>query len=180
MIDRLRRLLIKRGKPESDPRPASRRRPQLVVLRGGLAVDAIEPCPIQPRVSVELVAKLCGSMKAGRHEPLLDVEPVPGSADRFRIVCGEQRWRAARQAGLPQVLVRVPRPLGYLQRLEKQYEENRLRAPLDPVEEANCLIVTWNISFPGGGPASTTVPGSPDGGRALDPSRPSTFRILWP
>ncbi len=38
MIDRLRRLLIKRG-PKSDPRPArgSLGRPQLVVLQGGLA-----------------------------------------------------------------------------------------------------------------------------------------------
>lgn len=38
MIDRLRRLLIKRG-PKSDPRPArgSQGRPQLVVLQGGLA-----------------------------------------------------------------------------------------------------------------------------------------------
>ena len=29
--------------------------------------------------------------------------------------------------------------LGYLDRLQKQYEENRLRAPLDAVEDANCL-----------------------------------------
>jgi hypothetical protein len=37
MIDRLRQLLIKRG-PKSDPRPARNpRRPQLVVLQGGLA-----------------------------------------------------------------------------------------------------------------------------------------------
>ncbi len=44
MIDRLRRLLIKRG-PESDPRPAGRRRPQLVVLQGGLADPETRPLP---------------------------------------------------------------------------------------------------------------------------------------
>jgi len=104
-------------------------------------VGSIVACSFQPRVNVpmDLVARLADSMKAGRHEPLLDVEPVPGSADRYRIVCGEQRWRAAREAGIAEVLVRVHSRLGYLNRLQKQYEENRLRAPLDAVEEANCL-----------------------------------------
>jgi ParB-like chromosome segregation protein Spo0J len=112
-----------------------------------VAVDAIEPCPIQPRVnvSVDLVAKLADSMKAGRHEPVLDVEPVSGRHGRYQIVCGEQRWRAARQAGLDRVLVRVHRHLGYLERLEKQYEENRLRADLDAVEEAHCYLLDKTI-----------------------------------
>jgi hypothetical protein len=45
MIDRLRRLLIKRG-PESDPRPTrGRRRPQLVVLQGGLCDRDSSPLP---------------------------------------------------------------------------------------------------------------------------------------
>jgi len=92
-------------------------------------------------VSVALVARLADSMKAGRHEPLLDVEPAPGSTDRYLIVCGEQRWRAAREAGITEVLVRIHERLGYLDRLQKQYEENRLRAPLDPIEEANCLQI---------------------------------------
>jgi hypothetical protein len=42
MIDRLRRLLIKL-RPESDPRPPTRRRPQLVVLHGGVGSDS-DPC----------------------------------------------------------------------------------------------------------------------------------------
>ena len=81
-------------------------------------VDSVEACPYQPRVnvSVALVARLADSMKAGRHEPLLDVEPVPTSADRFRIVCGE-RWRAAHEAGISEMLVRVHSRLGYLDRL---------------------------------------------------------------
>lgn len=110
-------------------------------------VSSLEPCPYQPRVnvSVDLVARLAASMKAGRHEPLLDVELVPGASDRYRIVCGEQRWRAAREAGITQVLVRVHRRLGYLDRLQKQYEENRLRAPLDPVEEALALRLDHDV-----------------------------------
>jgi ParB-like chromosome segregation protein Spo0J len=110
-------------------------------------VDAIEPCPIQPRVnvSVDLVAKLADSMRAGRHEPVIEVEPAPGKRDRYQIVCGEQRWRAAREAGLDQVLVRIHVRLGYLERLEKQYEENRLRADLDISEEAHCIVLDKTI-----------------------------------
>src|SRR5438552_15862370 len=115
-------------------------------LPEGLAVvpgDLIQPCPIQPRVnvSVDLVDKLSGSMKAGRHLPLLEVETAPGIPGRYQIICGEQRWRAAKAAGLLEILVRIHPHLGYLERLEKQYEENRLRANLDLIEEAFCILL---------------------------------------
>jgi ParB-like chromosome segregation protein Spo0J len=81
-------------------------------------------------------------MQAGRHQPLLEVEPLEGQPERYQIVCGEQRWRAARQAGLQQVLVRVLPRLSYLERFRKQLEENRLRSSLDPVEEAHAILQT--------------------------------------
>jgi ParB-like chromosome segregation protein Spo0J len=117
---------------------------------GGLAVvaiDQVQSCPIQPRVnfSVDLIEQLSSSMRAGRHQPLIEVEPAPGEPGRYQIVCGEQRWRAARAAGMSEILVRLHRPLGYLERLEKQYEENRLRADLDPVEEAACILLDRTI-----------------------------------
>jgi len=110
-------------------------------------VDLIEPCPIQPRVnvSVEFVDKLSSSIKAGRHQPLLEVEPAPGHRGKYQIVFGEQRWRAAKAAGLLEILVRIHPHLGYLERLEKQYEENRLRADLDLVEEAHCILLDKTI-----------------------------------
>ncbi|MDQ6877770.1 MAG: ParB N-terminal domain-containing protein [Candidatus Dormibacteraeota bacterium] len=119
-------------------------------LPAGLAVvpvDLILPCPIQPRVniSVDFVDKLSGSIKAGRHQPLLEVEPGPGQRGTYQIVCGEQRWRAAKAAGLLEILVRIHPHLGYLERLEKQYEENRLRADLDLVEEAYCILLDKTI-----------------------------------
>src|SRR5690348_12369563 len=119
-------------------------------LPEGLAVvpvDLIQPCPIQPRVNVslDLVGKLSGSMKAGRHQPLLEVEPAPGIPSRYQIIFGEQRWRAAKAAGLLEILVRIHPHLGYLERLEKQYEENRLRADLDLVEEAHCILLDKTI-----------------------------------
>ena len=115
-------------------------------LPSGLAlvpIDLIERCRIQPRVniSVDLIDRLRVSMEAGRHQPLLEVEPAPGQPGRYQIVCGEQRWRAATAAGLREVLVRVHPRLGYLERLEKQYEENRLRADLDISEEAHMIVL---------------------------------------
>lgn len=119
-------------------------------LPAGLALvplDQIQPCPIQPRVnvSVELVDRLRASMEAGRHQPLLEVEPAPARPGRYQIVCGEQRWRAATAAGLTDVLVRLHPRLGYLERLEKQYEENRLRADLDIAEEAHLIVLDKSI-----------------------------------
>ncbi len=68
-----------------------------------LPVAGCPPLPegrLTNNVSVELVAKLSGSMQAGRHNPVLEVEPAPGQRGRYQIVCGEQRWRAAQAAGL--------------------------------------------------------------------------------
>jgi len=116
----------------------------------GLAIvpiDLIQPCPIQPRVnvSVDLIEQLSDSIRSGRHQPLLEVEPAPGQRGRYQIVCGEQRWRAAKAAGLLEILVRIHPHLGYLERLEQQYEENHLRADLDVVEEAHCILVDKTI-----------------------------------
>lgn len=115
------------------------RRTELITV----PIDALERDPIQPRVnvSVDLVRRLSASMKAGRHEPLLEVERISGTTDHYRILCGEQRWRAAREAGLAEVLVRVRHGLGYLERLQQQYEENHLRSDLDPVEEGSAILL---------------------------------------
>jgi len=90
--------------PESDPQ-----------LRW-LPVDVIQPCPIQPRynVSAEHVRRLSESMVAGLHEPVIEVEPLPRGPNHYQVVCGEQRWRAALEAGKRKLLVRVLPPLRYL------------------------------------------------------------------
>lgn len=111
-----------------------------------IPVDAIVPCPIQPRVniSVDLVRDLARSIQAGTHDPVIEVETLAGG-DRYQIVCGEQRWRAAREAGLRQILALVRPPLSYLERFLKQAGENRLRAALDPVEEAHSILLAKTL-----------------------------------
>ncbi len=112
-----------------------------------VSLDRLQPCAIQPRVniSVPLVAELARSMRAGRHQPLLEVEPLEGEPEHFQIVCGEQRWRAACQAGLKHILVRVLPRLSYVERLRKQLEENRVRSALDPIEEAHAILQTKTL-----------------------------------
>lgn len=107
-----------------------------------LPVLAIRPCPIQPRTNPQLrmIGELTASMRAGRHQPLLEVEEVIGEEGKWQIVCGEQRWRAARDAELSEVLARVLPRLTYQGRLQKQLEENWLRADLDVVEEARAIV----------------------------------------
>jgi ParB/RepB/Spo0J family partition protein len=108
-----------------------------------LPIEQIVACPFQPRVNVSVrhVRKLAESISAGRHDPVLEVERLPGTRSRFQVICGEQRWRAARAAGLRHVLAQVHPPMDPLSRLRKQYEENRLREDLDPIEEAHCILM---------------------------------------
>jgi ParB/RepB/Spo0J family partition protein len=114
-------------------------------LPAGLALvpmDHIHPGALQPRstVSIDLVRQLAESMRAGRHEPLLDVEPSALHPGHFQIVCGEQRWRAAKEAGVERVLVRVLDGLSHVARLQKQHEENELRAGLTPADDAHLVL----------------------------------------
>ncbi|MHB8685953.1 MAG: ParB/RepB/Spo0J family partition protein [Candidatus Dormibacteraceae bacterium] len=107
-----------------------------------VAVENIHPGPLQPRttISIELIHQLADSMRAGRHQPLLEVERSPLRPGQYQIVCGEQRWRAAKEAGVGLVLVRVLNGLNHLTRLRKQYEENRLRADLTPADDAYLVL----------------------------------------
>ena len=98
----------------------------------------------QDAVPAGLVEKLPDSIRSGRHQPLLEVEPAPGQRGRYQIIRGEQRWREAKAAADLLEILPIHPHFGYLERIEKQYEENRLRADLDVVEEAHCITVTWN------------------------------------
>jgi ParB family chromosome partitioning protein len=68
-------------------------------------LDLLEPNPFQPRTSIDPTAleELTQSIRLrGVLQPLL-VRPRPGTADRYQIVAGERRWRAAGAAGLHEV-----------------------------------------------------------------------------
>ncbi len=102
-----------------------------------LPVAFLSPGPFQPRrafdgdAHTELVASI---RQRGVLQPLL-VRPDPGDPDRYQIVAGERRWRAAQAAGLHEVPA-VVRTLGDREALEAALVENIQRENLTPLEEA--------------------------------------------
>src|SRR5262249_41470764 len=68
-------------------------------------IDMLEPNPFQPRTTMDMAAleELTQSVCVrGVLQPLL-VRPHPVAKDRYQIVAGERRWRAAGSAGLHEV-----------------------------------------------------------------------------
>ncbi len=100
-----------------------------------LAVGMLKPGRYQPRTRMDpqSIAELADSIKAqGLIQPIL-VRPVDG--DRYEIIAGERRWRAAQLAGLTQVPV-VIRPVPDQAALAMALIENIQREDLNPLEEA--------------------------------------------
>jgi ParB family transcriptional regulator, chromosome partitioning protein len=100
-------------------------------------IDKIELDPEQPRKSrdPQRAAELAESVRSqGVLSPLL-VTLVPG-VDRYRIVFGERRFRAAQEAGLQSVPCVVRESLDPLQVLVIQLTENLQREDPRPLEVA--------------------------------------------
>lgn len=80
--------------------------------------------------------QLVASVKEkGIVQPIL-VRPAPGHPNRFEIIAGERRWRAAQKAGLHEVPVTVQDATDK-EALELAIIENVQRADLNAIEEAN-------------------------------------------
>ena len=107
-----------------------------------LLVDRMKPGKYQPRTHMDQdsLAELATSIKAqGIMQPILvrAVNSTPG-AERYEIVAGERRWRAAQLAGLTEVPVLV-RSIPDEQALAMALIENIQRENLNPLEEAQGL-----------------------------------------
>lgn len=99
-----------------------------------LPVESLGPNPQQPRKAFapEALDELAASIRAtGVLQPIL----VRPRGDRFEILAGERRWRAARQAGLSHVPA-VVREASDAQALELALVENLQREDLNPMEAA--------------------------------------------
>jgi ParB family chromosome partitioning protein len=100
-----------------------------------ITIGQIEPNPDQPRQRFEQGAleELAASIRQhGVVQPLVVSRLTD---DRYRLIIGERRWRAAKLAGLTQVPV-VIKETTEGARLELALVENVQRADLNPVEEA--------------------------------------------
>ncbi len=100
-----------------------------------LPIDRIRPNAAQPRrdFSAAALEELAASIRAkGVLQPII-VRPL--AEDRYEIVAGERRWRAAQMAGLHRMPV-VVRELTDGEVLEIGIVENIQRADLNAIEEA--------------------------------------------
>jgi len=100
-------------------------------------IEFIKANPRNPRrtfTDTEL-GELSDSIKQhGVIQPIV-VRPVKGAADRYEIIAGERRWRAAQRAGLHEVPI-VPVDVSDALALEIAIVENVQREDLNPLEEA--------------------------------------------
>jgi len=97
-------------------------------------IDQIDPNPVQPRsiFQAERLRELADSIRAnGIIQPLI----VRRKGDRFELIAGERRWRAARMAELERVPV-VVQDLAEDRLLEVSLIENIQREDLNPIEIA--------------------------------------------
>jgi ParB family chromosome partitioning protein len=118
--------------PEPDPPEAERNETALEV-----PIEAIDPNPLQPRrvFEPERLAELAQSIRAnGIIQPLV----VRKVGDRYQLVAGERRWRAAKLAEVDTVPV-VIRDIPDSRLLEITLIENIQREDLNPIETATAL-----------------------------------------
>jgi ParB family transcriptional regulator, chromosome partitioning protein len=103
-----------------------------------LGIDQLSPNEQQPRLSMNdaRLEELAASIKAnGVIQPIV----VRRTADGYRIIAGERRWRAARRAGLARVPVSVKEVEGDVADetlLQMALVENIQREDLNPIDEA--------------------------------------------
>lgn len=119
--------------PVSQPMSAAA---QALGLRS-VPIAFIQASPNNPRkfFREEDLQDLARSLREkGLLQPLV-VRPMFGSNDRFELVAGERRWRAAQRAGLHEVPVLI-RDLSDGEALEIALIENIQRSDLNPLEEA--------------------------------------------
>jgi ParB family chromosome partitioning protein len=106
-----------------------------------IPVEAIGPNPRQPRrqFTRQSLEEMAESIRAhGLLQPII-VSPLPGAApERYQLIAGERRWRAAQLAGLHLIpaLVREATPD---QSLEMALVENLQREDLNAIEAAEAF-----------------------------------------
>ena len=116
--------------PEPEPRPSAPSGPEV-------PTSALEPNPFQPRATMDpaRLAELTASVReTGIVQPIL----VRRRGDRFQIIAGERRFRAAQAAGLATVPVTV-REVADEHMLEIALVENIQREELNAIEEAQAF-----------------------------------------
>ncbi len=100
-----------------------------------LDIDRIDPSDVQPR-NVFGQQKLDELAQSIQHNGIIQPLVVRPSGERFQIIAGERRWRAAQIAGLHRVPC-IVKEVSEENVLELSLIENIQREELNPIEEAS-------------------------------------------
>ena len=115
--------------------PAETARPEAGLLM--LDLDRVQPSRYQPRTDFSGLEGLVESIKQnGIVQPVV----VRQEGDRYHLIAGERRWRAAQQAGLQRIPA-IVRKVADERILELALIENIQRKDLNPIEEARAYEV---------------------------------------
>ena len=120
--------------PQPVPEPHSQTAPSGLKH---IPINQIDPNPVQPRTvfTADKLGELADSIRAnGIIQPLV----LQRAGDRFQLVAGERRWRAARLAGMTDVPA-VIQEFAADKLLEVALIENIQREDLNPIEVAHAL-----------------------------------------
>lgn len=126
--------LLPANKPATQATPSSYAQPTGALQ---LPIEHIDPNPLQPRTTFQAdrLAELAQSIREnGVIQPLV----VRRVGDRYQLVAGERRWRAARLAGLSTVPV-VVQDFAEKRLMEVALIENIQREDLNPIEVAHAF-----------------------------------------
>ena len=107
------------------------------VVENEIPIDRIRRNPAQPRRTFDDAAleELANSLKSKGVLQAILVRPDPKDPDKYQIIAGERRWRAAKLAGLTSMPA-IVRQTDELELLEIGIIENVQRSDLNPIEEA--------------------------------------------
>ncbi len=100
-----------------------------------LDIDRLDPADVQPR-GIFKEDKLEELALSIRHNGIIQPLVVRRTGERFQIIAGERRWRAAQKAGLQRVPC-IVKDVADDSVLELSLIENIQREELNPIEEAN-------------------------------------------
>jgi ParB family chromosome partitioning protein len=100
-----------------------------------LPIAKIERNPDQPRQDMN-PARLAELSESIRHDGVLQPILVRAAGDRYEVIAGERRLRAAQLAGLTTIPARVFENIGERERAVIALVENLQREDLNPLEEA--------------------------------------------
>ena len=126
------------GGAQSEPAPVAQNTGQSKDSLNRLPLDLIQRGRYQPRreFDADALRELADSIAAqGVIQPVV-VRPVEN--DRYELIAGERRWRAAQQAGLDEIPV-VIKEVTEEAAMAMGLIENIQREDLNPLEEANAL-----------------------------------------